>query len=1212
MTNGFRWRVAALVLTLSSWHQLEAQARHEIIRGRVLSDSGRVIRAADVIVTRTSDRAAKTTVSAADGTYSVDWPDGTGDYALTVSSTGFKTASLHVVRNGTDSILVADVQLSAVAQRLAPVVTQARRPMPDRDPTSFGAGGVDAATVAQNAARRLPPDQAGDLNAIAAMLPGVTPVSGGGISVLGLGPGQNSVTMNGLAFSGTDIPRDATTRVRVLTSTYDPANGWFSGAQTTVDLVLGGQFTSRTSHLTLDSPAAQYTDHVSARSGQRYTNLNASLGGNGPLADGKWAYNFGVQGGRKSSDVSSILTADSDLLQHAGVSPDSAARFLSLLGQARIPTSVSGLPSGTIDDNVSFIGRIDHAPYDWTKVAYNPTTYGLQAYAKWARTQAAGFSAIGTPAHSGTNAQTLASLTSFYTSLFGPNNYLADLKSGLTFTRNTSDPYLSLPDGRALVVSSLPNGTGGVSTLQFGGNANMQSDSRSWRWETNGQLQFYPPGALTHRVKLAADARFDDFSQDLFGNQLGTFSYNSLSDLASNRPSSFTRTLTAPTRRGGEWNAFVSLGDVWRANEKLQIIYGARFDGNVFTQTPDFNPLVSSAFGLRTDRGPNSADVSPRLGFTWQNGTGRILRGGVGVFRNVVDASLLATPSVSTGLPGSLARLSCVGSAVPLPDWSSYASDPSTIPRECVGPTSALIDLAPNVQVVDASYRPQRSWRANLGGQSSAFKNVYSVDALVSFNLDQPGTFDRNFLPASQFSLAGEGRPVFVPSSSIVASNGAVSPTSARARGDFGRVVDVVSDLHSFSESGVFTLRPYIPERVRPFFGDVNLSYTLTHIRAQQRGFDGATFGDPSLVESARGDLDSRHQLVAQMVFRPLGDARLLMFVYGRVASGLPYTPMIATDVNGDGLANDRALVFNPERASDTALAAGMRSLLENAAPNVKQCLVAQLGRAASRNSCEGPWTEQLNASVRLSGQQLLHTPRMDVTINFANPLGGIDQLLHGANNLRGWGAPAVPDRTLYTVRGFDPSARAFLYDVNRRFGSTNPAATTLRAPFRLTLDVSVDIARSLPEQMLDSWLKAGRAGRAGPKITAADLYRRFSRTVPDPYAELLQQSDSLLLSDAEVTALQSADRQYRPRVDAMWNDLAAYLAALPDHFDFDAASRRVDDVTDDAWELTRLDIQRQLSAILAPAQQALLGGWAGQLFRARDRVHIRLSPRAG
>ena len=51
---------------------------------------------------------------------------------------------------------------------------------------------------------------------------------------------------------------------------------------------------------------------------------------------------------------------------------------------------MAGLPNGTIDDNLSFIARIDHAPYDWNKLAYNPTTYGIQAYGKWGRTQGAG------------------------------------------------------------------------------------------------------------------------------------------------------------------------------------------------------------------------------------------------------------------------------------------------------------------------------------------------------------------------------------------------------------------------------------------------------------------------------------------------------------------------------------------------------------------------------------------------------------------------------------------------------------------------------------------------------------------------------------------------------------------------------------------------------------------------------------------------------
>ena len=347
---------------------------------------------------------------------------------------------------------------------------------------------------------------------------------------------------------------------------------------------------------------------------------------------------------------------------------------------------------------------------------------------------------------------------------------------------------------------------------------------------------------------------------------------------------------------------------------------------------------------------------------------------------------------------------------------------------------------------------------------------------------------------------------MFVPSSSIVTSTGVVSPTLARRANAFGRVVDVVSDLRSQSAQAIFTLRPYIPSTVRPYFGDVSLSYTLSDIRAQQRGFDGATAGDPATKEWARGDLDARHLLVAQWVFRPLGDGRLIAFMYGRAQSGLPYTPMVASDVNGDGLANDRAFVFSPTATTDTSAARGIRSLLAGSSSNVRDCLSSQLGRIADRNGCQGPWTATMNVGVRMNGQQLLHTPRMDVMLNLTNPLGGLDQLLHGANDLHGWGAAAIPDRTLYTVRGFDPTTSRFLYTVNPRFGSTQPSTNTVRAPFRLTLDVQLDIARSMPEQQLDRWLRPGRAGRPGQKLPAQEFMRRYQRTVPDPYGELLQQ----------------------------------------------------------------------------------------------------------
>ena len=1198
------WRATPLWLAVTSVVS-SAQSRSEVVRGRVTDDSARSVRAANVVVTRISDRVAKTAVTDTGGTFSVVWTDGGGDYAVAVSANGFQSVTVHVARAaGADSVLVANVRL-ARAVRLNPVVTQARRAAPDRDPANYGAGGAEATTFVQNTARRLAPDQAGDLTAIAAMLPGVA-LAAGGISVLGLPPSQNSVTMNGLAFAGSDVPRDAATRLRVLASTYDPSNGWFSGAQTAVDLLVGSQFTQRSAHVTLDAPSLQYTDRVSAQSGQRYTNMNASVGGTGQLLRDGWAYNYGLQGGRKSADVASLLTADGDLLEHAGLAPDSAAAAIRALGTLGIPTSRAGIPGGAIDQNVSFIGRIDHAPYDWTQRAYNPTTYGVQGYAKVSSVGAQGLSPIVTPGHGGSSSNAIASLSASLTST--PNaSSLVDFKSGITVVRTSADPYLALPDGRVVIVSPLAStavaGDSGstASTLQFGGNSGMLTRSRLFRWETLGQVQIAPETHAAHRIKFAADARFDETAQDVFSNQLGTFSYASLGDLAANRPASFTRTLTSPTRRGGEWNAFASAGDLWRAASTLQLIYGLRADANHFTEAPAFNQAVLTRFGLRTDEAPNSIDLSPRLGFTWQATPRTTIRGGTGQFRNAVDASLLAAPSVSTGLAGAMLRLSCVGAAVPSPNWRGYTDDPSSIPTTCVGGGGPLVDAAPNVQLVDPNYRPARSWRSNLGVASTVAKNVVSVDGILSHNGNQPGTIDDNFVRQSRFALSDEGRPVFVPASSIVGTTGALSPTAARADSAFGRVVRVVSDLRSVSKQAIVTWRPFIPNNARRFFGDVAASYTLTDIRSSQRGYDGAAFGDPSTKEWARGDLDARHLFVIQAVFRPFGDQRAMFFLSGRAQSGLPFTPLVSGDVNGDGLANDRAFI-----ADSPAL----RSLIASSPSNVANCLTSQIGHAAGRNSCEGPWTAQVNAGLHL-GADYLRNHRLDVALNFANPLAGLDQLLHGSN-LRGWGGPAVPDQTLYTVRGFDATQNRFIYAVNERFGNTRPTSTTLRAPFRMTLDVGIDIAPALSDQILDRWLRAGRAGQPGTKLSAAELARRFATTVPDPFAELLQQSDSLILSNDEVKQLQSADTRYRAHVDAAWGDLGAYLAALPERYDGSAASRRVDDTTDELWEYSRIEVQRSLSEILTPTQTAMLSGYTGLLFRSRDRVHIRLTPRGG
>lgn len=1200
--------------------------RHEIIRGTVTAAGPTAtaprtpLAGVEVIATRAPDRAFKSTRTDGTGAYTIDWPDGTGDYLVHMSAVGYDTFRKRVTRVGADTVFVADATLNPTnkAQVLGPVVTTARKPKPDRNP-AFGADVGASEQLSGGLVGKLPPDLDGDLAAIAGTLPGVTPTNGG-ISVLGLGPDQNSTTLNGMAFPGADIPRDANTRVRVSASTYDPSRGWFSGANTNVELAPGTLFGGRRSHVTADAPGLQYTDPVSAKLGQRFTGGQLSLGADGELVEDKWYYNVGLQGGRRSGSVASLLTAGQDLLRHAGVAPDSAAKLLAGFGTAGVPTSSLGVPIAAVTDNLSFVGRFDHTPFDPQTLGPAKTTWGFTTYGKLSRSGALATSPVATPGHGGESAQDIGSLQAQYSTFFG-NDYLADARSGVSLTRTHATPYLSMPDARVRVQSDFADDPGAVTSLEFGGNSALASDSRMWTWETATDVQFYASGTPRHRVKLSGDVRLDGFSQRATPNSLGTFFYNSLADVATNTPASFTRTLNASLKDGAEWNAFLAAGDLWRVSPSWQLLYGARLEGNAFTRAPAHNSAIEQLVGAGTDVAPGGLHISPRLGFNYNrtgqirntvlaNGLGRfsgttpgVLRGGIGEFRGFTPSNLLSNALVSTGLSNAQSRLSCIGSAVPHPDWSGYAARSSDIPQACAGGASSFTDAAPNVLMFSPAWSMARSWRGNLAWSSVAGAFNYSLEGIYSLNLSQPGTYDLNFNAVPHFTLRDEGRPMFVQAADIVPATGLVSATDARMSSAYGRIVSVRADGRSISRQATVTVSPNL---VGGGFANfyVSGSYTLSSIRALERGFDASTFTSPTQRDWTRGDLDARHQFLLQGGY---ANNLFTVTMFGRLQSGLPFTPLVGSDVNGDGVANDRAFIPDPAHATDPGVAQGMRTLLASSPAAIRNCLTRQFDHPASPASCEGPWTASLNTRLGITGDGRHLSRRVDIGINLANPLGGIDQLLHGANDLRGWGTAATPDPVLATVRGWDANAQRFQYAVNPRFGNTRPSATTLRAPFRLTVDVSVDIGRPIEEQQVDRWLKPGRNGRRGVKADAQELRRRYDRNVPDLYAMILQQSDSLLLSRDQSDALQKVRAAYRVRMDSVWNGLANYLADLPDQYDAHEAYARAENAIDGAWLLTRDDLQRTLPGVLNPVQLQLVPGIVKSLLASSGPLHIRV-----
>lgn len=1161
---------------------LRAQGDADIIRGRVVGPDKKPVEGVTVTATSLVNQTSRNTKTNKDGRFSIIFNGGGGDYMMSYIGIGFQPTRFEVKREVDEDILVADAAMSKTAVTLSAVQVNAGREKPGRDGNSLDAGSREQ-TINNN---NVPVDILGDLAAMAATLPGITLIPGAdggasGFSVLGLGADQNNITLNGLNFAGTDLPRDATTQTRVTTSSFDPSRGGFSGGQISLRTTSGSNYVGRTLHTTVDAPTLQYTDAVGRALGQQFTNLQLSGNATGPIALDKAFYAFSWQLGRRASNLQDLLNTDALALERVGVSQDSVARLLAMLSGQNIPVSTTAIPHQKLTENGSFLSSFDFAPS-------GGHTFGITLTGRWNQQDATNLTTTAVPVHGGQSHSYGGTVQAKHSTYFF-DNFLDATSFAVQSAVTQGDPYIDLPSATVRVNSNFPDGTAGVSSLLFGGNTGLPRNSNTFTSELQNELSWISLDNK-HRFKFGVDMRYNRYSQDNTTNRYGTFFYNSLSDFENGVPASFSRRLQVNRRLGDDVGASAWLGDAYRRTPRFQVTYGVRVDGSNFQGNPAYNALVDSAFGKRNDAVPRGIYVSPRVGFSWTYGTnpqvagfdgaargsrGQI-SGGFGQFQNLPNSQLIAGAVDQTGLPSAAQQLSCIGSSVPVANWLDYLQNTGMIPTTCAGATTTFSSTVPNVTLFSQGYIPQRSWRGNLNWNAPVLNNRFRLTsgATYSYNLHQQSQIDLNFNRTPVFTLPGEGRPVFVNPASIFPTTGAIISRDARVTQNFAQVTDYLSDLDSKSAQLQFGIAPIAFNSSFQW----NVNYVWQKVIDETRGFGGGnTASDPYLTQWARSSGDWRHQITynAGYTFHQA----VSVTAFGRVQSGNPFTPMVSGDVNGDGYNNDRAFIYNPTATPDTALAAGMRSLLANGSSSARDCLKKQLGTLAGRNSCEGPWTTSLSLRIALVSQALKIPDRATIALGIANPLTGLDALVHGSNNLHGWGAPAATDGTLLFVRGFDPMTQSYKYDVNPRFGASRQASALNLAPMQLTLDVRFDVGPERERQDLFLRLRTGRNGK-GNKMSEQQIKAMYTRSYPNPFEQMLRQADSLKLSNDVSDSIAILNKTYGKAIDSVWAPVAKYLAALPDKYNLDEAYDRVS-----AAENKSLD----LMGIYGPAAKSLL-----------------------
>jgi Carboxypeptidase regulatory-like domain len=1152
-------RLGVVCMALANVRALGAQA--DVIRGQVTSASAGNPPVANVTVTATSlsgnvNRTAKTD---RDGRYTIAFPGGDGDYFVTFVAIGYAPRRFEVKRTADQDILIADARLFESGTRLDTVVTLAERTRnrPARRDSTPDVGGTERSI----SSGVVPPEQVGDLAAMAATLPGVLFVQGvngdpSGFSVLGLDADQNATSLNGMIGGASELPRDASVSITVAMSPYDVSQGQFSGGRLNIRTAPGSNYITRTSSALFNTPQLEWTDRAGQLLGQRYTNANVGGVASGPIAFDKAFYNVSYQAGRRANGLQTLLNTDPLGLETWGIAADSVAHLLSVLRRDQVPPTVPGFPSDRLNDQGLLLGSVDFAPPS------SPTaqTFNLTFNGFWNRSLPASPLTATLPATSFTSTSWTGSVQGHHSAYFG-FGILSETGISVSGSHRYVTPYLALPGGNVLVHSDFPGGLSGLQSIQFGGTP-VSSGTQSTSIDLANQLSWFSANNK-HRLKITSELRRDSYSIDQSNNQLGTFAFNSLTDLQAGVPASFTR-LLAPLRSGGpELVSGVSIGDSYRRTRDLQIVYGVRFDANRFEERPAFNAAVEQRFDRRNDRLPNRVYASPRIGFSWTYGTApqvgafegaarmprAVIRGGIGVFQNSLGAALPAQAIANTGLVSAQQQITCVGAAAPVPDWSRYATDPGSIPTQCADGTSGTVfaSTAPNVTIFASDYASQRSLRSSLQWAGAMLDNrvMATATALYSLNMNQPGFVDLNFNPSARFTLPDEGRPVFVAPTSIVAATGAIASRDGRVSPEFHHVTELRSDLSSASRQVTLQLSPASVNSQYTW----SASYSINNVRDHASGF-ASTAGNPFDVSAARSALDWRHQFQFAIGSNFFDLVRVSWLE--RFTSGMPYTPVVAGDVNGDGFANDRAFVADPSRTADTALASAMRTLVAGSPSSVRRCLQRQLGQLAARNSCEGPWTSSAFMSVSFNPVKVRLPQRATLSFTIGNPLGAADLMLHGEGRAHGWGQTAAPDPRLLFVRGFDAQSLRYRYEVNQRFGNASQAVSAVRTPVTITAWLRMDVGPSRERQGLTQMLDRGRK-IPGAKLSEGTLKLVYgSAGIINPIAAILRQSDTLRLSPGQSDSIATWNRRYLVQVDSIWAPVFTYYAALPEIYDQD------------------------------------------------------------
>ena len=399
-----------------------------------------------------------------------------------------------------------------------------------------------------------------------------------------------------------------------------------------------------------------------------------------------------------------------------------------------------------------------------------------------------------------------------------------------------------------------------------------------------------------------------EFDHELFANLSGTaptFSFNGLAaDDATKRPavSSLDQfldtvagkidpatgksyTYSTLTTYGGDPAIRIAFNflnffaqDEIRFSQNLSINVGARYEAILF---PTFD--AQAPYPLSRSVRNDYSNIAPRIGLTWSPfGSKTVVHAAYGMYYDVPGLGTFYNAAQVNGhrLLNYLVMGGAAGAPVfpNVPDLSGSASP-----------------VKPSITAFNPDFHDAYQHQANLQVQQDLGHN-YQLTVGYQFASLRHGLYytDTNLTPSG--ATLPDGRPIFLG-------------TGKRPNPNFGAINLIRSGANTNFNGGFVSLQKRL---ARGFEFTVN--YMYSHALADNIGEGGST-SDPTNLERDYGnaDNDTRHNLVIQGIYQTSFRARSLRWANGFefssmtfLNSGYPINPIDGTDLNLDGVTNDR------------------------------------------------------------------------------------------------------------------------------------------------------------------------------------------------------------------------------------------------------------------------------------------------------------------